>query len=131
MGLQLGPLRQVMLPSSDLDRSVAFYADVLGARLIGRFPPGLAFFALGETRLLLEAHEGDTKAAGALYFAVDDIRAAIEELSARGVVFDAAPELIFHDATGTFGDAGQDEWLVFFRDPDDNVLALASREAKR
>jgi catechol 2,3-dioxygenase-like lactoylglutathione lyase family enzyme len=47
-------LHQVAQKADDLDASVAFYRDVLGLRLIARFdPPGLAFFELGGSRLLL------------------------------------------------------------------------------
>ena len=58
MSLRLAALRQVMLPCRDLERAVAFYRDTLGADLIARFPPGLAFFDLAGTRLLLEQHDG-------------------------------------------------------------------------
>ena len=55
--LALETLHQVALSCADLARSVAFYRDVLGAKPIAQFePPGLAFFALGGTRLLLEAN---------------------------------------------------------------------------
>ena len=55
MAINLGPLRQVALPSGDLSRSVQFYRDQLGLELIAQFdPPGLVFFRLGSTRLLLE-----------------------------------------------------------------------------
>jgi len=33
------------------------------------------------------------------------------------------------DDTGTFGMIGIEEWMAFFKDPDGNVLALASRRA--
>ena len=55
MTLALRELHQVAVHSSDLDRSIAFYRDRLGAELIAKFePPGLAFFRFGTTRLLLE-----------------------------------------------------------------------------
>jgi methylmalonyl-CoA/ethylmalonyl-CoA epimerase len=127
--LTVSSLHQAALPCSDLARSIAFYRDALGLALIAQFsPPGLAFFALGDTRLLLEAnaeHEG--AASGVLYFRVADIHAATEALRARGVVIDSAPHLIHHDRDGTFGAAGEQEWMAFFRDPDGNVLALAAR----
>ena len=49
-------LHQVALHVDDMDRAVAFDRDVVGLRLVARFdPPGLAFFDLGNVRLLLEA----------------------------------------------------------------------------
>jgi methylmalonyl-CoA/ethylmalonyl-CoA epimerase len=92
-------------------------------------PPGLAFFRLGPTRLLLE-HSATARASEAvLYFEVPDIDAAYASLTANGVKFDSAPHLIFRDEKGTFGVAGGEEWMAFFKDPDGNVLALASRVA--
>jgi methylmalonyl-CoA/ethylmalonyl-CoA epimerase len=98
--------------------------------LIATFPePGLAFFRLGEVRLLVDRagyRAGGLKPGGAiLYFRVADIHAAYDALRDRGVVFDAAPQLIHRDQAGTFGPAGSEEWMAFFRDPDGNVLALA------
>ena len=122
--LALGPLHQVAQRATDLDRSVAFYGGVLGLVLIARFePPGLAFFRLGETRLLLEGLAPSTT----LYLRVADISAAHEELCRRGVVFEDEPHLIHRDDDGRFGAAGQEEWMTFFRDPDGNLLALAAR----
>lgn len=37
------------------------------------------------------------------------------------------PHAIHRDDAGTFGEAGATEWMAFLRDPDGNVLALASR----
>jgi catechol 2,3-dioxygenase-like lactoylglutathione lyase family enzyme len=124
----LSALHQVALPSADLARSIAFYRDQLGADLIASFdPPGLAFFRLGEVRLLVESADGPSRpGGGALYFAVPDIARAHAALAARGVAFDSAPHLIHRDEDGTFG-APAEEWMAFFRDPDGNVLALAER----
>lgn len=123
-------LHQIAIPASDLDRSVAFYRDTLGATLIATFPePGLAFFRFGDVRLLVDRAgytAGGLKPGGAiLYFRVADIHAAYDALRGRGLAFDTAPQLIHRDATGIFGPAGSEEWMAFFRDPEGNVLALA------
>jgi methylmalonyl-CoA/ethylmalonyl-CoA epimerase len=121
-------LHQVAIPTTDLARAVAFYRDVLGARFIAQLPePGLAFFQLGEVRLLVDEAEALRPGASVLYFRVDDIAAAHRALVARGVKFDHGPQKIHADDSGTFGPKGNEEWMAFFRDPDDNVLALASR----
>jgi methylmalonyl-CoA/ethylmalonyl-CoA epimerase len=126
--LSVSGLQQVALPASDLARAVGFYRDVLGLPLIAQFsPPGLAFFALGSTRLLVDAAAEAKQAAGVLYFRVGDIHAAAAALKERGVALDAEPHRIFADTAGTFGAAGEEEWMAFFRDPDGNVLALAAR----
>ena len=33
----------------------------------------------------------------------------------------------FRDTEGVFGEAGEDEWMTFFRDQDGSLLALSSR----
>jgi methylmalonyl-CoA/ethylmalonyl-CoA epimerase len=117
-------LHQVAQRCTDLDRSIAFYRDVLGLRFIARFdPPGLAFFDLGTTRLLLEE---DARSA-VLYFRVPRIHDAYESLRDQGVTFDGPPHLIHRDEAGQFGDAGEEEWMAFFRDPDDNIVVLVER----
>ncbi len=125
-GTGIRSIRQVAQRASDLDRAVEFYRDTLGVPFLARFdPPGLAFFQLGGVRLMLEA----SAPPATLYFAVDDIEATSEELRKRGVAFEQEPQLIHRDDEGTFGTAGEEEWMAFFRDPDGNLLAITSRQA--
>ena len=104
---------------------MAFYRDVLGLRFITRFdPPGLAFFNLGAgVRLLLSA----TASQASLYFQVDDVDAAVKELKKRGVQFLQPPHMIHRDEGGDFGKKGAEEWMAFFHDPSNNLLALVER----
>lgn len=125
MTVQLGALRQVGQPVADLDRAIAFYRDVLGLRLIAN-PGSLAFFDLAGVRLFME--KGPAGSGSVLYFAVPDIHQARQHLESRGVGFVDAPHVIHRDADGTFGPAGEDEWMTFFRDSEGNLLALSSRE---
>lgn len=123
--MQLSRLRQIALKAPDLDASVAFYRDVLGAAFIARFdPPGLAFFDFEGVRLLLERHAS----AGTLYFHVEDIDAGVADLAGRGVAIESGPSMIHRDEDGTFGPAGEEEWMAFFKDPGGNTLALATRK---
>ena len=124
--MKLRGLHQVALRAPDLDAAVAFYRDVLGAAFIARFdPPGLAFFDCGGVRLMLEGNA----AAGTVYFRVEDIDAAVAELTAKGVSFDHGPAMIHRDEDGTFGAPGGEEWMAFFKDPGGDTLALATRES--
>lgn len=124
----LNGLHQVAQRVEDLDRAVGFYRDVLGVRFIARFdPPGLAFFDLGTTRLLLEAGASSAM----LYFRVPDIDAAYRTLKDRGVDFEEEPHRIFSDDHGTFGNPGEEEWLAAFRDSEGNLSALMSRRPAR
>jgi methylmalonyl-CoA/ethylmalonyl-CoA epimerase len=117
-------LRQVAQHVDDMDRAVAFYRDVLELEFIARFdPPGLAFFDLGSTRLLLEA--GAPPAI--LYFAAPDVASATDRLRAAGVVIESEPHDIHVDQTGQFGAPGEAEVMSFFRDSEGNLLGLAGR----
>jgi hypothetical protein len=60
-----------------------------------------------------------------------NIESAYQELLLKGIRFIAEPQMIFRDDNGVFGPAGEEEWMAFFSDPSDNILALASREAKK
>ena len=129
--LSVNAFRQVAQRSTDLERSVAFYRDVLGASHIATFePPGLAFFDIGGVRLMLDAIPGAFEHEGSpLYFSVDDLDASVAALREAGVAIEEAPTLINKDEVGNFGPAGAEEWMAFFRDPDGNVLAFSEIRA--
>jgi methylmalonyl-CoA/ethylmalonyl-CoA epimerase len=119
-----GALTQVAQRTEDLDRAVAFYGSVLGLSLLARFdPPGLAFFDLDGTRLML----GDGNLASMLYLTVDDIDATVEQLAAAGVEFEQGAHRIHTDDAGAFGQPGTEDWMAFFRDSEGNLLGLVER----
>jgi catechol 2,3-dioxygenase-like lactoylglutathione lyase family enzyme len=121
---RLGRLHQVALKANDIEASVAFYRDLLALPLIARFErPGLAFFDLDGTRLMLSS----TASEGTLYFAVADLAAIVADLEARGVTFMQPPALVHRDEAGTFGRKGGEEWMAFLRDPSGNLIGLAER----
>jgi methylmalonyl-CoA/ethylmalonyl-CoA epimerase len=121
-------LTQIAQGAKDLDRAEAFYRDQLGLPFIARFdPPGLVFFDLGGSRLLLEV--GDASAL--LYLEVDDIDARYAELQAAGVNCVGEPHVIHRDDDGTFGPPGNESWMAFFRDSEDNLLSLTESRAPR
>jgi methylmalonyl-CoA/ethylmalonyl-CoA epimerase len=125
--MRLDRIQQIAVYARDLDEAITFYRDKLGAKYITKFdPPGLAFFDFSGTRLLLEK----TGPKATVYFRVDDIEAAYAELLDKEVKFIAEPHLIFRDDAGTFGNEGEEEWMAFFSDPSENVLALASRKPR-
>jgi len=131
MELKLGQLRQIALPSGNLSRAILFYRDTLGLEFIAQYDPsGLVFLRLGDTRLLLEHSATGRPSDAVMYFDVPDIQVAYSTLKQRGIEFDSAPQLIYRDSDGTFGPAGGEEWIASFKDPDGNVLALASRISK-
>lgn len=117
----LSKIGQIGVRVNDLDRAVAFYRDTLGMRFLFQAPPGLAFFDCSGIRLLLDLAQdaASDHPASVIYYSVPDIRAAHETLRARGVRFLRDPHLV--------ANLGRVEvWMAFFRDPDENVLALMS-----
>lgn len=118
-------LVQVAQHADDLERATAFYAQLLGVAPAGVFdPPGLVFFAVGGTRLLLE-HGAP---AALLYLEVSSARAAAERCRADGIEVIAEPHVIFRHADDRLGPAGTEEWMTFIRDSEGNTVGLVSRE---
>ena len=113
-------LVQVALHADDLDRAAAFYAPLLGSPPTGRFdPPGLLFFDLAGTRLLL-----DRNAPSALiYLGVDDVHATVGALRDE-VRIVAEPQAIFTHDDDRLGPAGHEEWQAFIEDSEGNTVGL-------
>jgi catechol 2,3-dioxygenase-like lactoylglutathione lyase family enzyme len=111
---------------TDLDRSVAFYRDILGFFEIDS-GDGSAVLASGDTRLVLRAVHGLTSEAGRLIYLnleVGDIEAVFKELRAKGVAFVHAPRPVNR--------GGRLElWSASFRDPDDHNIAITQWRAVR
>lgn len=128
MDTPLGPLWQLSLACHDLRQCIGFYRDTLGLTLLAEFaPPGIAFFRLGHTRLMIEQQPEQAGKGSVLYFQVSDIHAVQRALEARGVAFSGQPQRIHRDEAGHFGPPGNEEWMTFFKDPDGNQLALAEQ----
>ena len=108
--------------------TVAFYGDTLGLRLLSsKKKEGVAVFRLGERDTLSVERSNpkdreEKKLVGrflGVSIGVDDIRRAYKDLSAAGVMFDAAPQ------AETWGGT-----LTHFRDPAGNVLSLVQTARK-
>jgi methylmalonyl-CoA/ethylmalonyl-CoA epimerase len=119
-------LIQVAQRAEDLTRAADFYRRLLGSEPTGVFdPPGLVFFDLGGTRLLL-----DRVAPSALiYVGVDDVRARVEELRADGIEIEGEPHVIFRHEDDALGPAGTDEWMAFVKDSEGNTVGLVTQVA--
>jgi catechol 2,3-dioxygenase-like lactoylglutathione lyase family enzyme len=140
-------IHHVGIPVSDLERSMAWYADVLGVVAAGISGAGsgeglsqmlevpgaalrAAFVKVGEHTMfeLLEwsspvstpyALTNSDIGAVHICFEVDDILAAHEQLEAKGVHINHPPVSL----DGTGGDL-DGYWFCYFRDPDGTQLEL-------
>jgi DNA-binding CsgD family transcriptional regulator/catechol 2,3-dioxygenase-like lactoylglutathione lyase family enzyme len=115
----LGPLAQISRGVRDLKESEAWYGKTLGLRHLYSFGT-LAFFDCAGTRLYLQVQEKPGPES-ILYLRVEDIRAAYDTLSARGVLFTAAPHLVHRHSDGT------EEWLAHFNDPEGRPFGLMAQ----
>ena len=127
--LTIDGLHQVALTTTDIGRSSQFYRETLGLKQLAVIdPPGLAFFDVNGVRLSLLQDAAAEPSSSVIYFRVADIDAAVAVLKEKSVSLEQDPELVFKDSKGQFGEAGEEEWMAFFRDPDGNLLALACRK---
>lgn len=109
-------LSQLSRQVENLTRARDFWRDALQIPELYAFP-GLAFFDLGPTRLMLK-ETGTRDAADILYLATEDISAAHAALGERGVQLTGAPHMIHRHPDGT------EEWMAFFLDDEGRPLAL-------
>jgi methylmalonyl-CoA/ethylmalonyl-CoA epimerase len=120
-GFGLSRIAQVAVVVHDVERAAAFYGGALGMKELFRFPPKLAFFDCAGTRLMLSLPEKPEfdHPNSVLYFDVPDIQQAYRTLQERGVRFDDEPHFLAKlEKT--------DLWMTFFRDPENNLLAIQS-----
>lgn len=118
--VRLASIGQISRSTSDIERAKHWYGEVLGLKHLYTFGD-LAFFDCGGTRLMLTKGDSPPAADSILYFRVPDIRQAHDELKARGVEFSHVPHMIHRHADGT------EEWMAFFKDPEDRPLAIMSQ----
>jgi catechol 2,3-dioxygenase-like lactoylglutathione lyase family enzyme len=113
--------------STDLERAHAFYGDVLGLRRVDASPFANVYDA-GGTRLRVTRVD---RVAAAPYtvlgWTVPDIRAALEQLIARGVAVERFAG-VEHDDAGVWTAPGGAR-IAWFRDADGNVLSLTQAAA--
>ena len=111
-------LRNVILRVSDIEKSVAFWRDLVGMEMIWSSDE-FAFFAVGENQLILnqpltfEEQKSETE----LVFEVDDVHAEVAEMRERGVPFEVEPRAVTSDGERTL-------LAAHFRDPDGHVASV-------
>ncbi len=107
---------QIAVTVEDVERATAFYRDVLGVPFLFD-APGLAFFDLGGTRLMLSRPEGVGPSASLLYFRAADIQASYEALVSHGVEFLETPQVVHRTDNYELS-------IGSFYDSEGNVMAI-------
>jgi predicted enzyme related to lactoylglutathione lyase len=120
----LGPIGQIHVSVTDVDRAVGFYRDVLGISFLFRVPgQPMAFFDCDGVRLYLGKPESaEFRSNPVLYFRVEDIDEAHSALSARVVEFTDSPHVVYRTEDSEL-------WMTAFKDPDGNNLVLMADRA--
>jgi len=117
----IGKLTTIMLIVKDMDRSVAFYRDVVGLKL-ELHTPYWSSLSAGNITLGLHPESEHSKVAPSLGctfgFEVSDIRSLVQELKSKGVAMMMEP---IHEDFG---------WLGIFTDPDGYPVQLVQLEPR-
>lgn len=112
----------VVLPAVDIERARKFYTEKLGLKENKPMPGGANFECGSGTEIFLYERPPVTVEHTQASFAVDDLDAEMNELRARGVVFEE------YDMPGmktVKGVATMDKWKsAWFKDSEGNILAL-------
>lgn len=111
--------------TADPSAALAFYRDLLGLRLVEDSPFALVFDAAGCELRIQKVAEVAAPPYTALGWAVADIEATVDRLSARGLRFarfdglDQDARAIWHSPSGAR--------VAWFRDPGGHLLSLTAR----
>jgi|SRR5579864_1440035 len=123
MDMDLTGILQIGIPVRDVERATAFYRDVLELRFLMK-APNMVFFDCGGVRLYLAGGEGaQFGGAPAIYFRTANIDKQLATLKNRNVTVHQEPHVIANLPE-------QDLWLMWFRDSEENLLAIME-ERKR
>lgn len=121
----LNQIGQIAVNAHDIERATSFYRDALGMKHLFSVPPKMAFFDCDGIMLMLSLPDKPEfdHPSSIVYFNVNDIHQAAAELAARDVKFEEQPTFVAN--MGSY-----DLWLAFFRDSENNLLALRSQVAR-
>jgi catechol 2,3-dioxygenase-like lactoylglutathione lyase family enzyme len=118
------------LPTQNLERARAFYAEKLGLEPTEEREGGLRYVCAGGEFALFESAGSAAGDHTQMGWEVEDIEAAVRELRARGVVFEEynLPGLTTVDGIaeieGNYPSKGSGERGAWFRDSEGNMLGI-------
>lgn len=109
--------------TADAGRAKTFYGDQLGLKLVEDGPFALVFDAAGTMLRVQKVKEVRQAQYTMLGWKVSDIVAKVDELSQAGVKFEhyGFPGV---DERGIWTPPGSTTKVVWFKDPDGNILSL-------
>ncbi|OIK08195.1 VOC family protein [Bacillus sp. MUM 13] len=111
---------QIGIPVKNLEKAIVFYKDLLKLPLLFS-TDSMAFFDCDGILLLLSLPEKEdfAQSSSVIYFQVENIKEAHEELIEKGVYFIDEPHIVAKmEQTET--------WMTFFKDTEGNTHSLIS-----
>ena len=111
---------QIAVRVKDVNRAAAFYSDKLGMKLLLK-QNNLAVLDCGGLSIFLTLPETEAEGThnSVIYFDVEDIQQAAQNLTERGVTLFEKPNKV-----GKLGAA--EVWIAIFRDSEENLMGLRS-----
>lgn len=112
------------IPAADVERARRFYADMLGLSPTEENAGGLLYRTAGGTSFHLYQTEYAGRAGHTIaQFSVADVRAAVEDLRARGLTFEHydMPGVTWDGDVASMGPLGHAAW---FKDSEENILCI-------
>ena len=119
----LGPIMQILVPVSDVDKAADFYEHVLQLPLLFKYPGNAFFDAQGVRLYLAQPDQPGFDGTATIYFRVEDVGATFDRLKAAGAKVRERPTIAHRDED-------YDLWLAFVEDLDGNNIGLM-REAPK
>jgi catechol 2,3-dioxygenase-like lactoylglutathione lyase family enzyme len=117
------------LNCTDAEETKRFFGDVLGFRLLGDDDFAIVFDANGTMLRINKAQQFTPQQGTVLGWQVDDIHAAVRELTARGVRFEQWNlPFLQQDEQGVWS-VGNGDQVAWFKDPAGNVLSISHHAA--
>ena len=109
---------------NDLAAAKEFYGQVLGVD-VEEQSPGLMVRIAGSNGILVYPKENHQPATYTiLNFPVDDIDAVVDELTAKGVVFERYPSMTDEKGIARGIKTGHGPDIAWFKDPAGNILSV-------
>lgn len=117
-----------IVPCADLARAKAFYGEILGLPLIADHGSGFVF-GTGATKLniYLSDYAGTNRANAVVWAVGDQVEVIAADLRAKGVTLDEYPQGFDRVIDGVHVKGALS--VIWFKDPDGNILHLTSGNA--
>lgn len=114
--------------TTDAARATEFYRDVLGFRFVKDDGFALVFDAHGTMLRIVKARTHTPAQGTVLGWQVEDMHAAVRELSKGGVRFEQFNlPFMKQDELGVWTAPGGDQ-VAWFKDPDGNMLSISKHQ---